>query len=318
MFTEQIRQFPTPMQMLFEGANQIYMKRDDLIPFSFGGNKARKARLFFQEFDRGGYDCVVTYGSSSSNHCRIVSNLCAQRQLPCYIISPLEASAPTFNSRLIELFQVQVTTVPVREVHDTIEAKLAQLRQSGKKPYFIPGGGHGVLGTQAFVDCYEEIRDWEQAHGHFFDYIFHASGTGTTQAGLICGQLLHGDERQIIGISVARKNPYGRDVVIASVKEYLQHRGASVDEARIQACTVFLDQYVGEGYGQFAPAVEDATFTCLSQYGIPLDSTYTGKAFAGMKDYLLANEVYNQNILFLHTGGTPLFFDDLARMKGRL
>ena len=28
-----------------------------------------------------------------------------------------------------------------------------------------------------------------------FDYIFFASGTGTTQAGLVCGQIMHGDER---------------------------------------------------------------------------------------------------------------------------
>ena len=48
--------------------NQLYIKREDLIPFSFGGNKARKAALFFEDFDKGGYDCIVTYGSSSSNH----------------------------------------------------------------------------------------------------------------------------------------------------------------------------------------------------------------------------------------------------------
>ena len=30
-------------------SNKYYVKRDDLIPFSFGGNKARKARLFFKK-----------------------------------------------------------------------------------------------------------------------------------------------------------------------------------------------------------------------------------------------------------------------------
>ena len=42
--------------------NNIYIKRDDLFPFSFGGNKARKAVNFFKEIDNGDFDTVVTYG----------------------------------------------------------------------------------------------------------------------------------------------------------------------------------------------------------------------------------------------------------------
>ena len=39
--------------------------------------------------------------------------------------------------------------------------------------------------------------------------------------------------------------------------------------------------------------------------------TYTGKAFYGMVRYLEEHQIHNKNILFLHTGGTPLFFDFL-------
>ena len=42
-------------------SNNIYIKRDDLIPISFGGNKARKAINFFQEIVEGAYDFVVPY-----------------------------------------------------------------------------------------------------------------------------------------------------------------------------------------------------------------------------------------------------------------
>lgn len=31
--------------------NRLYIKREDLIPYSFGGNKARKAAKFFSEID---------------------------------------------------------------------------------------------------------------------------------------------------------------------------------------------------------------------------------------------------------------------------
>ena len=47
----------TPIQFLdTEQENALYIKRDDLIPYSFGGNKARKACLFFEEIDKGAYD----------------------------------------------------------------------------------------------------------------------------------------------------------------------------------------------------------------------------------------------------------------------
>lgn len=285
--------------------NHLFMKREDLIPFSFGGNKARKAILFFEDFDKGEYDCVVTYGSSSSNHCRIVANICALRGIICYIISPEEASEKTANSKMLELFKAEITIVPIMEVTSTIDKKLLELKTEGKKPYFIPGGGHGNIGTQAFIDCYKEILNNDVQ----FDYIFFASGTGTTHAGLIAGKLLNAGQENIIGISVARNNPYGRQVVIDSITEYFSHGEFSYEH--ISKETVFLDDYIGDGYAKRDNAVEETVKEILLKYGIPMDSTYTGKAFYGMKKYIISNKIEGKNILFIHTGGTPLFFDTL-------
>lgn len=285
--------------------NHLFIKREDLIPFSFGGNKARKARLFFREIDQGNYDCVVTYGSSSSNHCRVIANACCGRGMECFIICPKEASEPTFNSTMMALFGAEITTVPVNEVHDKIEDKLAELQNRGKRPYFIPGGGHGNIGTEAYVQCYQEIREQENQLGIHFDYIFFASGTGTTHAGLVCGQLLNHDSREVVGISIARKNPRGRDVVLESVRAYL---GQDAVEDDIQAAAIFVDDYTS-GYGKDSAQVAETIEMVLKTYGIPLDTTYTGKAFMGMTEYL--KSVKGKNVLFLHTGGTPLFFDAL-------
>ena len=43
--------------------------------------------------------------------------------------------------------------------------------------------------------------------------------------------------------------------------------------------------------------------------GIECDQTYTGKAFNGMINYIKDKDIKNANILFVHTGGLPLFFD---------
>ena len=295
--------------------NNLYIKREDLIPVSFGGNKARKAIKFFEDIKKTKADCVVTYGSSSSNHCRVVSNIAASMNMPCYIIGPLEASEPTFNSRLMELFGAHIKVVPVEEVHDTIENCLDKLRKEGKNPYFIMGGGHGNIGTEAYVECYNEIEEYEKTNDIKFDYIFFASGTGTTQAGLVWEKLNKGHDREIVGISVARKNPRGRQVVIDSIKDYSKARGIVFDEDLIEKNTIFCDDYVGNGYGKDSDAVYNIIDEVMIKYGIPLDKTYTGKAFYGMNEYINKNNIKDKNILFIHTGGTPLFFDGLTRNK---
>lgn len=297
----------TPIQQL---ESNIYIKREDLIPYSFGGNKARKGALFFDLIDSGNYDCVLTYGSSHSNHCRIISNMAAKRNLKCYIVEPNEVSDVTYNSKFMTLFRANIISVPVEQVHNTIENKLAQLKKQGLNPFFIPGGGHGNIGTQAYVNCYEEIRDYERKNHIRFDYIFLASGTGTTQAGLICGQIMHGDDKKIVGISIARKNPRGRDIILDSIREYIPN----ISEKLIQERTIFIDDYVGEGYGQNNSEIFEIIKNSLVQYGIPMDSTYTAKAFWGMKKYMVKHNIKYQNILFIHTGGTPLFFDDIEKI----
>lgn len=299
----------TPIQQL---ENNLYIKREDFIPFSFGGNKARKAELFFKDVDAGGYDCVVTYGSSSSNHCRIVANQCAARGIKCFIISPEESSGATFNSQMMAMFGANISVVPVSDVHDTIENLLVELKEDGRSPYFIPGGGHGNIGTQAYVNCYEEIKEYERLNRIFFDYVFLASGTGTTQAGLICGQIINNDDRKIVGISIARKCPRGRDIVLDSVKEYL---GNAAKDA--EANTFFIDEYA-DGYGKTSVEINNTIDECMKKYGIPLDPTYTGKAYYGMLDYIEKNSISDKNILFIHTGGTPLFFDYLMHLARKI
>lgn len=288
--------------------NSFFIKRDDLIPFSFGGNKARKAVYFFNEILSNDYDIVVTYGSGSSNHCRVVANLCSKYDLKCIIISPEEEYKETFNSSLVNKFGAEIIKAPIDKISDTIDNIMSELSKNGK-PYFIQGGGHGNLGTKAYVDAYNEICDFQKENDIYFDYIFHASGTGTTQAGLVCGASLAKDyERKIIGISIARKNPRGKEVVENSVNEYLESVGFRDKAADI----IFDDSYICDGYGKYNDQIVKTINEILSSEGIPLNRTYSGKAFWGMTEYIKKNDIKKKRILFINTGGSPLFFDDLG------
>lgn len=306
----------TPIHWLnrLSGQNRIAVKRDDLFPVSFGGNKARKGVLFFEEIKKQGANCVITYGSRSSNHCRVIANLAAAAGLPCGIVTPSEEDQETANSRMVHLMGARYICCKLEEVSEIIEGTLDNLRKAGKRPYFIAGGGHGNIGTQALVEAYAEILTWEAEHDLRFDYIFLASGTGTTQAGLLCGQMMAGRlEQRIVGISIARPLPRGRDVVIQSVRDYLDSVGKA-DSYR-EELVEFETEYLCGGYGKVNDGIRETISRALCLEGLPLCGTYTGKAFWGMEQYLMTRGIKGKNVLFLHTGGTPLFFDDLKELS---
>lgn len=301
----------TPIELLSGeyGSNQMFMKRDDMLPFSFGGNKVRKAAEFYKEIKNSNADVIMTYGSNSSNHCRIIANMAAAMGLSCHIISPEENRTILYNTSLVEKFGATIETCPLNQVAETIENRKMTYRNEGKRPYFIVGGGHGNPGTEGYVKAYREILVQEKVMGLQFDYIFHASGTGATQAGLVCGQLLSGDlSRKIVGISIAREEARGRDVVQDSIKEYL---GDAFEQLYQEEKVVFTDKYRCGGYGCSTKEIEDIIELVMLQEGIPMDTTYVGKAFVGMLAYIKDFDIKDKKILFLHTGGTPLYFDKL-------
>lgn len=291
--------------------NNLYIKRDDLLPFSFGGNKARKAMYFLDEIKRTKSDCIITYGSNSSNHCRIIANMAASLKIKCIVISPEEDDETTFNLQMLNCFGANVIRCSISNVSKTIENTVVAMKRQGYTPYFIMGGGHGILGTQAYVDCFSEILNYESDNSIHFDYIFHASGTGTTQAGLVCGRLLNNSGTKIIGVSIARKNPRGKQIVVDSVNEYMCSAGF-IDDYSGQV--ELIDDYVLDGYGKYNAEIDQTIWNVLIDYGIPLNRTYTGKAFWGMGKFLEKENIENKNILFIHTGGTPLFFDCLREV----
>lgn len=317
--------------------NEIYIKRDDFVPFSFGGNKARKAAYFYQEIKEQQPDVVMTYGSEASNHCRIIANLAAALGIPCHIISAESSDhageSPLFNRQLVMRFGASVETVPVEQVHDTIERRMQDVRDAGKTPYFIQGGGHGNAGTQSYVDAFYEIRRQEEEMGLQFSHIFHASGTGSTQAGLICGKELSGSSDRIVGISIARTCPRGKDVVRESILDYYRMLGGGVrDDAPAwtkqvmhsftdhpenlfrEEDLIFEDGYRLGGYGSSTEKELECIERVMEQDGIPMDTTYVGKAFFGMLEYLKEHNIRGEKLLFIHTGGTPLYFDALQKM----
>lgn len=313
MFSNIIR---TPITELHhnENSNQFFIKRDDLLPFSFGGNKVRIAEEYFKDMMQKDYNCIISYGSSKSNLNRVIGNMSRAEGIPCYVVSPEDINPETqatFNSILVKDTGANIISCSRDNVADTVERVINKCKKDGLKPYYINGNKYGngneEVPVRAYIKAYEEILAYERKAGIEFDYIFHASGTGMTQAGLVCGSIINRDKKKIIGISIART--YENGVIPIKDSICLQFKGSNFE--KINFPISFIDKYVCGGYGKYNNQIISTVQRVYNTEGIALDTTYTGKAFWGMTEYVKEKQISNSKILFIHTGGTPLFFDDL-------
>ena len=193
-----------------------------------------------------------------------------------------------------------------------------ELKEKGYRPYYIYGNSRGQgrewVPMQAYEAVYDEICCYEKQHGITFDYIFLASSTNATQSGLLAGSLRQRDGRKIVGISVSRNAQRGREVITENLREYAQKFQRELP-ADYEKSVCFTDAYMEGGYGAWSESVAEQINMVYGMDGISLDMTYTGKAFYGMVKYLEENHIQGKKVLFLHTGGTPLFFDFLENEK---
>lgn len=299
-----LMQIKTPVIQIPDEKNSIYIKRDDLFPFSFGGNKVRIALEFINDMKKQGKDCIVGYGNARSNLSRALANLCYQFKIPCHIISPADEDGTridTYNSKMVLSCDAKFHYCRKTNVKETVESVLNDIRKEGLKPYYIYGDSTGKGNEHtpmlAYAKLYEEIKGQ-------YDYIFLATGTGMTQGGLLAGKAINNGTEKIIGISVARSAAQEIEVLRKSL-ECFSDRIQKIENYEINV----EDAYLCDGYGTYNRQIEKTIHQQLICNGMPLDPTYTGKAFWGMQDYLNRKCITGKKVLFIHTGGTPLFFD---------
>ena len=140
-----------------------------------------------------------------------------------------------------------------------------------------------------------------------FDHIVHATGSTGTQAGMVTGLKGTHSKIPLLGISVrSAKNIQEENVfeLAASTAELVGCPGL------VSRSDVVVDSnYVGQGYGMPTDATIEAIELLAQKEGLLLDPVYSGKAMAGLID-LIRKGVFNrnENVLFLHTGGTAGLF----------
>jgi len=125
-------------------------------------------------------------------------------------------------------------------------------------------------------------------------------------AGLIAGLRLAGLKTKVVGVLVADKfvtNPQTIAKQVGDVWRLLQQKsGAQIPDLKLKPDDfIFLDNYLGKGYGHPTEAAQRSIDLVRGTEGIPLDPTYTGKAMAAMLDFAKLPQYQGKHFLFMNT-----------------
>jgi D-cysteine desulfhydrase len=290
--------WPTPIERaprlasaLGLGADDLWIKRDDLTGLGGGGNKVRKLQYTCAQAMAAGCTTLITTGAPQSNHARLTAAAAARLGLHSILVLRGQPP-PSFMGNLL-LNTVAGATVVWAQADDLqtqVDLAASRVGAAGGVPFIIPFGGSSPYAARGYVDCAQELLD--QVPG--LDNVVVAVGSGGTMAGLVAGL---GAER-VIGVHTGAVSDPTRTVtgLLAGMTKRFP------DGTDLQIAT---DQ-VGEGYSAVTPAALDAILLTARTEGIFLDPTYTGRAMAGLIALRVSNTIKpGQTTVFLHTGGLP-------------
>ena len=296
------------------GGPTIYIKRDDLLGLSAGGNKTRKLEFLVADALDKGADTLVTCGAVQSNHCRLTLAAAVKEGLKCRLVLEervegsydVDASGNNFLFRLLGVEEVRV--VPGGSNMDTEMAIVADgLKSEGRKPYVIPGGGSNPIGATGYVACALEILSQTFESEIALDRVVTASGSAGTHAGLVTGFEGANARLPVVGINVSRPKDEQEEKVYALVQQTSERLGVFAEIARDKV--LCFGDYVGPGYSLPTPEMGEAIRMLARLEGVLLDPVYTGKTMAGLIDLVRKGFFKkDENILFVHTGGSPALY----------
>lgn len=314
---------PTPLEKLnnlsarLNGVN-IWIKRDDCTGLAMGGNKARQLEFYVGDAIANGADTLLTTGAVQSNHVRMT--IAAARKLGLDVEVQLEKRVDgrrseyydSGNPFLMKLMGARIHYYPVGEDESGADKALyeraEQLRLEGKTPYVIPlGTDHIPYGSLGYVKCAEELLAQFKEDNTQVDAIVIASGSATTHAGLLAGLRASGSQIPVHGFCVRRDQDAQASRVLEKSIKVAKMLGK---KDLINANDILVDdRMLQPGYGQLNQQLLEAMQMMAEAEGILLDPTYTGKSMAGLIHLVNSGQFKaGQNIVFLHTGGTPALF----------
>ncbi|HZP96271.1 MAG TPA: pyridoxal-phosphate dependent enzyme [Candidatus Limnocylindria bacterium] len=311
---------PTPLEATARLGSAIdvprlHVKRDDLTGLAMGGNKTRQLEYLLGAAVASGATAVITGAGAESNHCRQLAAGCARLGLrACLILRGEPTPTPEGNLLLDTLLGAESRYIPADRFYEgfaaAAEAWARELRAEGHTPYLIDTLGYdspslaiaalGYVRAALELEAQFEVVRWRPASVYF------CSGAAT-QAGLLVASAALDLPYELVGVSASPFIPKKQEVIakVATRTASLLGLSIAIDPQGVTN----LDAYIGPGYGVTTPASRAALVLAARTEGLLLDPTYTAKALAALIDRRRRGLVgKSDDVLFLHTGGTPNLF----------
>jgi 1-aminocyclopropane-1-carboxylate deaminase/D-cysteine desulfhydrase-like pyridoxal-dependent ACC family enzyme len=307
---------PTPLQAMpllskaLGGRAELWIKREDLGPLAFSGNKLRNLEFLMGAALAEGADTVVTSGRRWSNHCRLTAAAGARLGLRVEIVvggPPVDHSP---NLALMEQLGATVHQTPT-DAREEREAKVAEVTAAavaeGRRVKVVPVGGSEPAGAWGHALAAIEVAEQAAGHGFAPDAIVLPTATGGTQAGLVLGsQLAFATPPRVVGVLVGRTKDELQPIVTGLVGALATLAGIAAPPPE----TIEIDDtHIGEGYGIPTVAAARASVILARSEGILVDPVYTSKALAGLIALVRSGELDGKRAIFWHGGGLPALFE---------
>lgn len=297
---------PAPRLSAAIGA-EVWFKRDDLTGLGLGGNKVRALEYLLGDALEDGCDCLVTGAGPQSNWAMLAALAARRCGLDPYLVFYGPPVRPAGNLLLDELTGADIRftgELDRASVDAGIEKLRDDLRAAGRRPYCVPRGGATPRGAAGYVRASLELAGQLMSAGLAPSVLWLATGSCSTQAGLVAGAHWLRAPYEVVGVTVSRPVGECLDRVAALA-------GGAADLLRLPdfeapAATV-LDGYLGPGYGRRSPAGEDAARLVAHTEGVFLDPGFAAKAMAALIDAARAGRLTGP-VVFLVTGGAPTLF----------
>jgi 1-aminocyclopropane-1-carboxylate deaminase/D-cysteine desulfhydrase-like pyridoxal-dependent ACC family enzyme len=295
-------------------ATAIWLKREDLLPLAFGGNKLRNLEFLVGEALAAGADTLITAGRRWSNHCRLAAAAGARAGLDVHLVltGPRPAGGDEGPNQILdELFGATLHWTAAEDRAERaalMDAVAADVRARGGSPFIAGVGGTGPVGAAGQVLAGLELAGQLADAGIAEASVVVPSATGGTQAGLVTAAALAaaagGPRLDVVGIAVAAPPVELRATILGLLDGLAPLAGLRARDDAV----ILADDQLGAGYGRRTDAADEATRLLARTEGVLVDPIYTAKALAGLvarvRDGRLAGPV-----VFWHAGGTPGLFE---------
>lgn len=267
-----------------KNGTELYILREDKIHPVISGNKFRKLKYNLEEFSKGNYSSLLTFGGAYSNHISAVA--AAGKEFDFKTIGIIRGEEldrkinenPTLSFardcgmklKFISREQYRNKTNPIF---------LDRLKSEFGSFYLLPEGGTNEFAVKG---C-EKILSNRTDH---YDFICCAIGTGGTISGIINSSKPH---QKVLGFPALKNSDFLKN----EIKKYTSRSNYELIQ----------DFHFG-GYAKINNELLDFINGFKNEFAVNLDPVYTGKMMFGIMKMI--NENYFQKgtkILAVHTGG---------------